>query len=220
MAMRVFVENNYTKKRNQFAAKIYPTLCYGDLDAELDFSSCEISFCSPAGQPHHSAIPHRRLPLLHTHAVFSAPWAPLHLQHQASCYMLLSTPVVDWEKTVSSMCHFIGSALVQTWKHGSLSHSWEALQSDPLWLAEILHIFMNAHLVDLQMSNTTPQKGLFNFSKRNQSCLDERVSHSESQMIFNQVESEYADCEFVLLAFKCDLFNTQSEEAGPLLSCG
>lgn len=143
MAMKVFVENNYTKKRNRFAAKIYPTLCYGDLDAELDFPSCEISFCSPAGQPHHFAIPHRRLPLLHTHAVFSAPWAPLHLQHRASRYMLLSTPVDDWEKTVSSVCHFIGSALVQMRKNGSLSRSWEALhESDPLWLAETLHVCM------------------------------------------------------------------------------
>ncbi len=71
MMMRAFVVNNNTKKRNHFAAKIYPTLCYGDLERELDFPSCEISFCSPAGQPHHFAIPHCRRRTLHTHAAYA-----------------------------------------------------------------------------------------------------------------------------------------------------
>jgi len=57
MTIATFVGNNYIKRQKHFAAKIYATLCYGDLDRELDFSSCEISFCSPAGQPRHYAIP-------------------------------------------------------------------------------------------------------------------------------------------------------------------
>lgn len=94
--MRVLVGNNYTKKRNHFAAKTYPTLCYGDLDAELDFPSCEISFCSPAGRLHHFAIPP---PLAHPppppicctrmQSLFPLRELLLHLQHlasRASCY--------------------------------------------------------------------------------------------------------------------------------------
>lgn len=165
MVIRVFVENNYTKKNktNHFAAKIYPTLCYGDLDAELDFPSCEITFCSPAGQPHHFATPHCRLPLLHTHAAFSTPWPLLLLQHLASRYMSLS--VGGWEKTVSSARHFIGSALVQTRKNGNLSHSREARQSDPSWLAEIPRTCLRKWIGHLCSRSTNVKhhtsKGLF-----------------------------------------------------------
>lgn len=41
------------EKINHFAAKIYPTACYGDLARELDSSSCEIPFCILAGHTHH-----------------------------------------------------------------------------------------------------------------------------------------------------------------------
>lgn len=71
----MFVENNYTKRRNHFAAQIYPPLCYGDLDRELEFPGCEISFCSPAGQPRHYASACCRLPSPHQCGLrpFSAP---------------------------------------------------------------------------------------------------------------------------------------------------
>lgn len=50
--------SNYTKKKkkNTLPPKyipLYVSRLYGDLEAELDFPSCEISFCSPAGQLHH-----------------------------------------------------------------------------------------------------------------------------------------------------------------------
>lgn len=131
-------------QKNHSAANIYPTLCYGDLDGELDFPSCEISFCSPAGQPHHYAIPRCRLPSLHkcSLCLFRSTRSLSRLQHLASCHMLLSTSLVDWEETVSSARHFVGSALAQMRKNGTLSPSREALQSKPLWRAEIHHVFM------------------------------------------------------------------------------
>lgn len=54
--VRPSVRNNYTKKEITLLPKytpLYVWRLYGDLEAELDFPGCEISFCSPAGQLHH-----------------------------------------------------------------------------------------------------------------------------------------------------------------------
>lgn len=72
VATRMVFRNNYTKKITLPPKYIplYVWRLYGDLETELDFPSCEISFCSPAGQLHHLPcfpILHCRLSS-HTHA--------------------------------------------------------------------------------------------------------------------------------------------------------
>lgn len=119
VGMRPSVQNNYTKKEITLLPKytpLYVWRLYGDLEAELDFPSCEISFCSPAGQLHHfpcfpifhsrlSSHPCRCGGLLKT----KKPWCSMVLP--ASCYML-PTPVVAGGKSLSSACA-ISTALHQ-----------------------------------------------------------------------------------------------------------
>ena len=168
--------------------------------------------------------PHCRLPSLHTHAAyafFRSASSPLHLQHLASRYMLLSTSPVDWEKTASRACHFVCSALVQMRKNGTPKPLHEKHFSLTRWHAEIHHMLMkmNLHLVDLQMSNITLQKP----SSISQSGIKVAPMKGsltgESKMVRNQMESERTDCEYVLLPFKCHLNNRRGEAARPPFSC-
>lgn len=164
MMMRAFVVNNYTKKRNHFAAKIYPTLCYGDLDRELDFPSCEISFCSPAGQPHHFAIPHCRLPSLHAHAAraFSSPRVPFAFAASSlTLFVIINVSgrlAEDCELCVS--LHWLCiSPNVEKW------HPKPSMRITSIWpivtgrgTSYVYENESGAHLVDRQMSNFTLQK--------------------------------------------------------------
>lgn len=223
MTTRAFVENNYAKKRNHFAAKIYPTLCYGDLDRELDFPSCEISFCSPAGQPHHFAYTptegSRRCTRMQSVPVPLRELA-LHLQHLAWRYTLLSAALAHCKlrKSLHWLCI---SPNVERW------HPEPCARGATFWPVvigrETSHVYENGSDMHLagprNVKHHTPE-ALFIFSEWNQRHLDERASLSLSLSISSQMESEYTDGECVP-PFNCNLCNARGEAAAsPPLSCG
>lgn len=144
VGVRPSVQNNYTKKEITLLPKytpLYVWRLYGDLEAELDFPSCEISFCSPAGQLHHFPcfpIFHSRLSS-HTRTcggLFFFLNSTCCMVLPASCCMLL-TPVVDGGKALSSACVIL-PALHQP--QGLKYHNIKPLSSNTwMRLAEILH---------------------------------------------------------------------------------
>lgn len=104
---------------------------------------------------------------------------------------------VDWEKTVSSTHHSIGSCFIPNmvgggWGDKNLPavHEKHFCLTRCDWQRYVVLVYENESgtcAVDLQMSNITPRK-----VSSNQSRGDERVCYCASQMIFNRVESEWS----------------------------
>lgn len=129
-----FLVGNYCPKKKKeitFAAKTYPTLCSGDLDAELDFPSCEISFCSRAGQL-------QRFCLCRT--VGSS------FSHTQDCFFS-----AKWDNACNySTCYFTASAWLRKGKKKMESSS---ISYSCLTTVAAAEGGMRKHLVDQYMSN-------------------------------------------------------------------
>lgn len=110
VGMRPSVQNNYTKKEITLLPKytpLYVWRLYGDLEAELDFPSCEISFCSPAGQLHHFPC----FPIFHSRLSSHTRTCVLHVLHGVASIMLhVADAGGGWRGGAElGVCHFNSS---------------------------------------------------------------------------------------------------------------